>query len=243
MKFNKFVSYSLLAHLIFFLVFIILPSNNTRKNAGFSVLFAGDRKDMEVLLEDAIENPNSSGAFGEALTASMETQAPEASAVSVPDPSINEIGKSNALEALPQAQKFRMPPGMGFSTADRNALIDPHGFEKSTLANGGAGLLLAYDNGFQDFAYLKDLADAIQRLWKWPAEAALRGKNGDLYIRLRVGRTGALERLEIIKSSGNQYLDQAVLEAIKGEFPYKPLPDGWLKNSLTLTGHFIYQKN
>lgn len=93
---------------------------------------------------------------------------------------------------------------------------------------------------FSDWGYLQRLKEKIERVWQYPPEAAERGIFGDLYIKFIIDKKGKLISIELIRTSGYRMLDDAAIKALKDAQPFWPLPDDWQKDSLTITGHFIY---
>ncbi|MGC8938271.1 MAG: energy transducer TonB, partial [Thermodesulfovibrio sp.] len=93
---------------------------------------------------------------------------------------------------------------------------------------------------FNDWGYLERLKEKIERVWQYPPQAAERGIYGDLYIRFTINKKGKLLSVELVRTSGYRMLDDAAIKALKDAEPFWPLPDDWQKDSLTITGHFIY---
>lgn len=93
---------------------------------------------------------------------------------------------------------------------------------------------------FHDWGYLQRLKEKIERVWQYPPEAAERGIFGDLYIKFSIDKKGKLIFIELVRTSGYRILDDAAIKALKDAQPFWPLPDDWQKDSLTITGHFIY---
>jgi len=66
----------------------------------------------------------------------------------------------------------------------------------------------------------------IRNMWVLPEEA-LRGKKDlETIIAVRVARDGQIEDIQFEKRSGNPYLDESALRAIKKANPLPPLPPG-----------------
>lgn len=93
---------------------------------------------------------------------------------------------------------------------------------------------------FNDWGYLERLKEKIERVWQYPPQAAQRGIYGDLYIRFTIDKKGKLVSIELLRTSGYRMLDDAAIQALKDAQPFWPLPDDYGKDSLTITGHFIY---
>ncbi len=127
----------------------------------------------------------------------------------------------------------------------------PNIFDKEILAklsknkkenqekDGSQGLTFSAKE-FNDWGYLQRLKEKIERVWQYPPEAAERGIFGDLYIRFIIDKKGRLQSIELIRTSGYKMLDDAAIRALKEAQPFWPLPDDWQKETLTITGHFIY---
>lgn len=100
---------------------------------------------------------------------------------------------------------------------------------------------LTFDTSdFKYYTYMLRLKERIESVWKYPQDAAMRGISGDLYIRFTIRKNGSIEEAELMRTSGHRNLDDAAQQALKNAQPYWPLPDEWGKDSLTITGHFVY---
>ncbi len=93
---------------------------------------------------------------------------------------------------------------------------------------------------FKYESYMLKLKDRIESIWKYPQDAASRGIYGDLYLKFTIKKNGMLSDVELLRTSGYRNLDEAAKEALRDGQPFWPLPDEWGKDSLTITGHFIY---
>lgn len=93
---------------------------------------------------------------------------------------------------------------------------------------------------FNDWGYLQRLKEKIERVWQYPPQAAERGIYGDLYIKFTIDKRGKLVYVELLRTSGYRMLDDAAIKALNDAQPFWPLPEDWQKDSLTITGHFIY---
>ena len=93
---------------------------------------------------------------------------------------------------------------------------------------------------FRYHTYMMRLKERIEGIWKYPPDAAMRGIYGDLYIQFTIRKNGTIGALELLRTSGHRSLDEAAQQALKDAQPFWPLPDEWGKESLTITGHFVY---
>jgi len=89
-------------------------------------------------------------------------------------------------------------------------------------------------------SYMERLREKIEGIWSYPDEAARSGIYGDLVIRFVIRKDGSLGSVRVLRTSGHSMLDEAALKALRDAEPYWPLPAGWDRSSLTVTGHFIY---
>ncbi|HMK33843.1 MAG TPA: TonB family protein [Desulfomonilaceae bacterium] len=82
--------------------------------------------------------------------------------------------------------------------------------------------------------------DCIQRAWTTPLDVvtprAVKGKIGINYV---VKRSGAVERIELVKGSGNLEMDRTLLEAIRSAEPFPPFPDGVDASKIMIRANFI----
>jgi colicin import membrane protein len=70
----------------------------------------------------------------------------------------------------------------------------------------------------------------IRSVWMLPTEALRGQKNLETIIAIRIGRDGEIEDIQFEKKSGNPYLDESALRAIKKANPLPPLPPGFEGN-------------
>ena len=90
-------------------------------------------------------------------------------------------------------------------------------------------------------AYLQGLKNRIELIWKYPESARQDGIQGDLVMKFSISKSGRVESVELIRSSGYPQLDDAAKRALMDADPFNPLPDNWKKDSFTITGTFVYR--
>jgi colicin import membrane protein len=74
--------------------------------------------------------------------------------------------------------------------------------------------------------YYNLLWQRIRSVWVLPAEALGGKKNLETIITIRIAKDGQIEDIQFEKKSGNAYLDDSALRAIKKANPLPPLPPG-----------------
>ena len=89
-----------------------------------------------------------------------------------------------------------------------------------------------------DYALLT--RDAIQRHWATPVglngSSAVKGKIAVNYI---IRENGSLEKLELVRGSGNQEMDRTLLAAIKTAAPFPHFPDSVEAKRILIRANFI----
>lgn len=78
----------------------------------------------------------------------------------------------------------------------------------------------------------------IRSVWVLPAEALRGQKNLETIIAIRIGRDGQIADIQFEKKSGNAYLDESALRAIKKANPLPPLPPGFEGNQFDVGVRF-----
>ncbi len=96
---------------------------------------------------------------------------------------------------------------------------------------------------YRYISYFTSMRKAIELVWVYPAQSARRGHQGTVGLQFTIYKTGKVENLKIVNSSGYPALDQSIVEAIQLASPFAPLPDGFGKSKLTITGNFRYLLN
>ncbi|MBC8412677.1 energy transducer TonB, partial [bacterium] len=94
--------------------------------------------------------------------------------------------------------------------------------------------------GFKNRGYMRMLKEKIERIWRYPNEAARSGISGDLYIKFTINKKGQIRDITLLRTSGFNVLDFAAMQALKDAEPYWPLPADWKDDTLEITGHFVY---
>lgn len=245
------LSYSLLFHLIIFLTLVVLqkgkePEKAYREPLSVSILPPPVEKPLlspKESIRDKIER-----------TPPIKTHREPRKIDSIPkverqDSVKKEPTKEEAPEKKPSIEsedRFAK-----FSTIERNKR-GPNIFDREVIGEiakrenkGGAKVesskgLSFSTREFDDWGYLQRLKEKIERVWQYPPQAAERGIYGDLYIKFTIDKNGKLTSVELLRTSGYRLLDDAALRAIKEAEPFWPLPKDYEKESLTITGHFIY---
>lgn len=75
--------------------------------------------------------------------------------------------------------------------------------------------------------YLRGWVDRVERVGNlnYPDEARRRNLEGSLVLTVAIRKDGSLERIDIIKASGVQVLDDAAQRIVELSAPFNPIPD------------------
>ncbi len=93
---------------------------------------------------------------------------------------------------------------------------------------------------FRYMGYMTSMRKAIELVWNYPMEAAQRGMQGEVGLEFVILKSGQTKNIKVVKSSGYKILDDSIIEAIKLASPFSPLPDGFGKERILITGSFRY---
>jgi protein TonB len=122
-----------------------------------------------------------------------------------------------------------------------HASVKDYGNDNASNDNESSNASVPFDTTEMRYVgYMNRLRQRIETVWKYPPDAARAGIQGRLYIRFTISRDGSLKEVELLNTSGHENLDRAAIAALKSGDPYWPLPKAWQKDSLTITGHFVY---
>ena len=93
---------------------------------------------------------------------------------------------------------------------------------------------------YRFIGYFTNLRKAIELVWNYPIDAARRGLQGEVLLEFAIARDGTTSRIRVLKSSGYEVLDKNMVDTIRLASPFAPLPDGFGKEKIVVTGAFRY---
>jgi TonB family protein len=93
---------------------------------------------------------------------------------------------------------------------------------------------------YRYIGYFTSLRKAIELAWSYPSSAAANGIYGKVGIAFTILKNGSVGKVAVINSSGYAVLDTAIVDAIQHAAPFAPLPDGFAKKNLNISGIFSY---
>jgi len=111
-------------------------------------------------------------------------------------------------------------------------------FLPDNLARGGA--IDISTSEYRYIGYFSGLRKAIELAWNYPSQAVRRGQQGVVSLRFAIAADGTASKIKVTQSSGHRLLDVAIVDAIRLASPFSPLPAGFKREQLTITGSFHY---
>ncbi|TNF52189.1 energy transducer TonB [bacterium] len=269
MKFTNHIALSLLLHIFLFgMVMIYRPEINRETEMTVFDVDIITPEERPVIPPPVIKKPSPPIPLKD-KTPLMEETPPKTMLGDGTDPEPSQEAKKQGSEKvhpekilgelrIPEPDEEKKKEGMGSTFLKGDKGDQPGGF--SDLPSSPGELLfdneiiekyaqrenpeekdLTFDAPeFHNRGYMRMLKDKIERIWKYPKDAALRRISGDLYIRFSIRRDGSVGDITLVRTSGYHDLDKAALQAVKDGEPYWPLPDDWEEEELSITGHFIY---
>jgi TonB family protein len=112
------------------------------------------------------------------------------------------------------------------------------GLKASSGIQGGSGLISDLDGSFPYVSYLQQVQTRITGNWN-----RLNAAQGRVQIYFRIKRDGSIDGARVESPSGNGFLDQSALLAVRRSDPLPRLPEGFDAPSLGVRFWFTYLGN
>ncbi len=93
---------------------------------------------------------------------------------------------------------------------------------------------------FRFISYFTGMRKQIELVWIYPRDAIERGLQGEVLLELVIEKDGTVSKVRVARSSGYPLLDQNMVQTIKLASPFAPIPKGWKKERILVTGAFHY---
>ncbi len=89
--------------------------------------------------------------------------------------------------------------------------------------------------------FLDSIRKKIESKKRYPESAKLAGIEGRSGIRLVILKSGHLESVDIIESSGNKSLDEAALQSVRDAQPFPPIPDSANQEKIEMSIYLVFK--
>ena len=145
-----------------------------------------------------------------------------------PKPKPKEKPKEKPKNEVKAEKAVEMPKNLPIgdkninSTATANSKATTTGQPGTNGVQGGSGA-----NTDEHNAYRAAIRREIERHKRYPARAKMMRKQGIVNVSFSVGGDGSLSGERVTKSSGDESLDNAALEAVRSARPVGPKPAGF----------------
>jgi protein TonB len=189
-----------------------------------------------------------------------EAGGPEAKAEPAPSPVTPQSapGKSGAPRSAPSKSLRDLTPSLGKMVMAREEPSGGRGQgdaagnavgtggkatgEEGVTEEGGGGFRLTSLNApeVQYISYFASIKRKIELVWQYPYEAAVAGIQGELILDFVIARSGTVNSIELIRSSGSKILDDEAIRSIRKAAPFDPIPAQYKIASLQIRGRFVY---
>jgi protein TonB len=114
--------------------------------------------------------------------------------------------------------------------------------EEGVTEEGGGGFRLTPLNApeVQYISYFASIKRKIELVWQYPYEAAVAGIQGELTLDFVIARSGTVNSIELVRSSGSKVLDDEAIRSIRKAAPFDPIPAQYKIASLQIRARFVY---
>jgi protein TonB len=114
--------------------------------------------------------------------------------------------------------------------------------EEGVTEEGGGGFRLTPLNApeIQYISYFASIKRKIELVWQYPYEAAVAGIQGELTLDFVIARSGALNSVALVRSSGSKILDDEAIRSLRVAAPFDPIPAQYKIDKLEIRGRFVY---
>lgn len=127
-----------------------------------------------------------------------------------------------------------------FPTANKLAKLEESYRRKfeNDIAEGDTKFLNSDDIQFGSF--LRRFENTVYGVWRYPQEAAMRGIEGIVPVRITFNRKGEITKVQQLESSGAKILDEEVIRTLRAVGPVGAFPKGYDKDEFHLIAFFQY---
>lgn len=106
------------------------------------------------------------------------------------------------------------------------------------IAEGDTKFLNSDDIQFGSF--LRRFENSVYGVWRYPQEAAMKGIEGIVPVRITFNRRGEIANIQQLESSGAKILDDEVIRTLRAVGPVGSFPKGYDKDEFHLIAFFQY---
>ena len=132
--------------------------------------------------------------------------------------------------------------GEGQTTGDTVGTGGKASGKEGITEEAGGGFRLQSLNApeIQYISYFASIKRKIELVWQYPYEAAVAGIQGELMVDFVIARSGKVESIDLLRSSGSKILDDEAIRSIRKAAPFDPIPVEYKIPNLQIRGRFVY---
>lgn len=217
------------------------PSDSANNHAGESATTISMEMVQGMRIEEAAPEPEPQKAEPEPVKEEVvadPTKKPEPEKKKEPEKKLEKPKdkpkppKEKPKKEVKPAEKTRELP-KNLPVGDRNVNSTASANSKATTTgavNTNANVVGTGSNTNEIAAYKAALYREIERRKEYPTRAKMMRKQGVVHISFNVGNDGSLSGENVVKSSGDESLDNAALKAVRSARPIGPKPSGFASN-------------
>lgn len=155
----------------------------------------------------------------------------------------NQVTPGSSVSSLLRKKNQSSPqitPQQLYPAANRLAKLEENYRRKfeQDIAEGDTRFLNSDDIQFGSF--LRRFENSVYGVWRYPQEAAMRGIEGIVPVRITFNRKGEIARIQQLESSGAKILDEEVIRTLRAIGPVGSFPRGYDKDEFHLIAFFQY---
>jgi len=142
----------------------------------------------------------------------------------------------------PSYETVKPPQPSGLQKAKGSDMETYARAEADNVIDMGDEAVVSFNTkSFIYFDYFNSIRKQIELEWAYPEEAIIQGWNGRVMLRFTIKKSGELESVRLLKSTGHNDLDIEAQSAIKSAAPYDPFPGSLDKKKIHIVATFVYQ--
>ncbi len=129
------------------------------------------------------------------------------------------------------------PPG---ETTPRSASGEAEDGRGGARSRAGYPYVELANGDLKYFPYLARLKRSVELEWRYPPEARVEGRWGDVTLLVTLSRAGVVEGVDVLESSAYADLDAEAVRAVRDAAPFGEMPDDWGVRGLKVRMRFSY---
>jgi periplasmic protein TonB len=217
----------------------LIPRSETRLPSAPNIISKRPSGQSETLAPRAGAHPAREAPVASRPGVSHE-RGPDAAALPQPPPDPGSSGSEPLARRAPPALDSKGSTGLPFvESGELERLAKVFTYRD----NPKQDIVSLNTDDLKYASYMHQLKRRVETILQYPE--SLRGRNppveGRVYVQFTIGKSGVLEDIALVASSGHPELDRESLRAIRESFPFLPLPDSWKQERLMIPARVVFE--